>query len=288
MKKICAITLSAIMALSLAACGSAAPSAPSASLGTPDASSSLQGGALSGKVGLGGSTSVEKVIGALNEAFMLQNSGVTVTYDATGSGAGITGALDGSLDIGLSSRDLKESETGLIATPYALDGIAVIVNKENTVDNLTIEQIAKIATGTIKNWKEVGGADMEIVFFGREAGSGTRDGFESIVKVADKCAYSEELTTTGAVVGKVQASAGGIGYASLASVDEKIKPVSVEGVNASEETVLNGTYALQRPFLFVTKEGKEQSAAEKAYMAFATSKEAASIISAAGAVPLAK
>ncbi len=283
MKKIIAIALSAVLALSFAACGStASSSAP----GTSGSVAQSTNAALSGKVTTGGSTSVEKVIGALSEAFMQENTGVAVTYDPTGSGAGITGATDGTVDIGLSSRNLKDTETGLTATIFALDGIAIIVNKENKVPDLTIEQIAKIATGEIKNWSEVGGADGEIVFYGREAGSGTRDGFESIVDVKDACVYTEELTATGAVIGKVQSNVNGIGYASLASVDEKVNTVTVEGVAPSEATVQDGTYKIQRPFVFVTKEGSEPTAAVKAFMDFAKSDAAATIIANAGAVPV--
>lgn len=287
MKKIIASVTAAVLALSLVACGAPASSeaAPAQNETKPAQSTAA---ALSGKVSTGGSTSVEKVIGALNEAFMQQNTGVAVTYDPTGSGAGITGATDGTLDIGLSSRALKESETGLTATVFALDGIAIIVNKENKVADLTLEQIAKIAKGEIKNWSEVGGTDGEIVFYGREAGSGTRDGFESILGVADACVYTEELTATGAVIGKVQSNANAIGYASLASVDEKVNLVTVDGIMPTEATVQDGSYKIQRPFVFVTKEGAEQSKAVAAFIEFATGKSAAEIIANAGAVPTVK
>lgn len=286
MKKTIAFLTAAVLALSFAACGAPAAStpAPAPAAGTTSTSTA----ALSGKVSTGGSTSVEKVIGALNEAFMQQNTGVSVTYDPTGSGAGITGATDGTLDIGLSSRALKDTETGLTATVFALDGIAIIVNKENKVADLTLDQIAKIAKGEIKNWSEVGGADGEIVFYGREAGSGTRDGFESILGVADACVYTEELTATGAVIGKVQSNANAIGYASLASVDEKVNLVTVEGIVPTEATVKDGSYKIQRPFVFVTKEGAAPNAATEAFISFATSKDAAEIIANAGAVPVAK
>lgn len=293
MKKIASILTALTLALSLAACGTA-PSSKPASVAAPQSQSQNNAGntaadtTLTGKITVGGSTSMEKVIGALSEAFMEQNKGVTITFDPTGSGAGITGALEGTLDIGLSSRDLKDTETGLVSTQVALDGIAIVVNTENPVKDLTLEQIKKIATGEITNWKDLGGNDGEIVFIGREAGSGTRDGFESIVDVKDACKYSEELTATGAVIGKVQANANAIGYASLASVDEKVKAVTVGGVAASEATVLDGSYKIQRPFIFVTKEGAELSAAAQAFMDFATSAEAAEIISNAGAVPSSK
>lgn len=280
MKQIGSLALAAVLALSLAACGGASSSETASS--SPAGSSTA---ALSGKVATGGSTSMEKVIGALSEAFMQANSGVSVTYDPTGSGAGITGATEGTLDIGLSSRNLKEAETGVTATTVALDGIAIIVNSANKVSDLTLDQIAKIATGEITNWSEVGGDDGEIVFYGREAGSGTRDGFESIVGVADACVYAEELTATGAVIGKVQTNPNAIGYASLASVDEKVNTVAVEGVLPSEATVQDGSYQIQRPFVFVTKDGAAQSEAVQAFFAFVQSADAAEIIMNAGAVP---
>lgn len=230
---------------------------------------------------------MEKVIGALQEAFMESNSGVDVTYDPTGSGAGITGAQEGSLDIGLSSRALKEDETGVIATTIALDGIAVIVNTANTVEDLTTEQIAAIATGEISNWSEVGGPDAEIVVIGREAGSGTRDGFESILGVSDNCRYAQELTATGAVIAAVQSNENAIGYASLAALDDTVKAIKVGGVECTEGTVKDGSYTVQRPFVFVTSDSAEQTDAVKAFIEFATSTDAAELISAAGAVPVA-
>ena len=231
---------------------------------------------------------MEKVIGALSEAFMEANPGVDVTYDPTGSSAGVTGAADGTLDIGLSSRALKEEEIskGLKETTFALDGIAIVVNTENTATDLSLEQIAGLATGEITNWSEVGGPDAPVVLIGREAGSGTRDGFESIVGVEDKCAYEQELTSTGAVLAGVAANPNAFGYVSLASVDESVKMVTVDGVAASEETVKDGSYKIQRPFVFATKEGEELSAQAQAFYDFALSEEAAELIAAAGAVPM--
>lgn len=285
MKKVCLLLTALTMVFTLASCGDTAKSSSvQQSSGTQQSASSQ----LSGKVSTGGSTSVEKVIGALSEAYMAQNSKVTVTYDPTGSGAGITGAMDGSLDIGLSSRNLKDGESGITATPFALDGIAIVVNKANAINDISIDTLAKIAKGEITNWKELGGKDEQIVFIGREAGSGTRDGFETIVKVKDECKYSEELTATGAIIGKVQANTAAIGYASLASVDDKIKALTVEGTAASEATVQDGTYKLQRPFLILTKENTEQSAAVKSFIDFATNEANAEIIANAGAVPMAK
>ena len=219
---------------------------------------------------------------------MEANSGVDVTYDPTGSGAGVTGAADGTLDIGLSSRALKDEEKaqGLKETTFALDGIAIVVNTENTVEDLSLEQIAKLATGEITNWSEVGGPDAPVVLIGREAGSGTRDGFESIVGVEDKCAYEQELTSTGAVLAGVAANPNAFGYVSLASVDDTVKMVTVDGVAASEETVKDGSYKIQRPFVFVTKDGEELSAQAQAFYDFALSEDAAELIAAAGAVPM--
>ena len=294
MKKLISAALAASFACAaFAGCGSSAASsstapasaAPAAS--APAAAEAPAATELSGKVTTGGSTSMEKVIGALQEAFMEQNGGVDVTYDPTGSGAGITGAQEGSLDIGLSSRALKDGETGVSATVIALDGIGIIVNNANTVEDLTTDQIAAIATGEVTNWKEVGGPDAEIVMIGREAGSGTRDGFESILKVSDQCKYAQELTATGAVIAAVQANENAIGYASLAALDDSVKALKVNGIACTEETVKDGSYTVQRPFVFVTKDGAEQTPAVKAFIDFATSADAASLISNAGAVPVA-
>ena len=292
MKKLISAALAASFAcVAFAGCGSSAASSSAApASAAPDASAATAAPAateLSGKVTTGGSTSMEKVIGALQEAFMEQNSGVDVTYDPTGSGAGITGAQEGSLDIGLSSRALKDGETGVSATVIALDGIGIIVNNANTVEDLTTDQIAAIATGEVTNWKEVGGPDAEIVMIGREAGSGTRDGFESILKVSDQCKYAQELTATGAVIAAVQANENAIGYASLAALDDSVKALKVNGIDCTEETVKDGSYTVQRPFVFVTKDGAEQTPAVKAFIDFAASADAASLISNAGAVPVA-
>ena len=298
MKKIFAIVLAGIMMLSLAACGgtgsstpAAASSEPAGASGTP-ASGEPAASTLSGKVTTGGSTSVEKVVGAFIEAFMAENSGVDVTYDPTGSGAGITGAAEGTLDIGLSSRALKDDEAagGLTATTFALDGIAIIVNSENTVEDLTLEQIKGLATGEITNWSEVGGPDMPVVLVGREAGSGTRDGFESITGTKDACKLDQELTSTGGVIEAVAGNANAIGYASLSAVEGKdtVKAVTVGGVACTEETVLDGSYAIQRPFVLVTKTDAPLSTAAQAFFDYATSTAANDLIKAAGAVPVAK
>ncbi len=294
MKRFLAFTAACVMAAGLVACGGSdstgSTTTPSSAEGKPETSQSAPSKTdeLAGAVATGGSTSVEKVVGALIETFMEEHPGVDVTYDPTGSGAGITGAEDGTLDLGLSSRALKDEETakGLKATTFALDGIAIVVNPENTVTDLSMEQIAKLATGEITNWSEVGGPDAPVVLIGREAGSGTRDGFESIVDVKDKCVYEQELTSTGAVLAGVAGNPNAFGYVSLASVDESVKPVTVDGVTASEETVKDGSYKIQRPFVFVTKEGGELSAQAQAFMDYALSAEAAQFIQNAGAVPM--
>jgi len=233
-----------------------------------------------------GSTSINKVIGALGEAFEAE-SGITVTYNATGSGAGIQAVQEGRCDIGLASRNLKtqEKENGLEGTILAYDGLAIIVNPQNPVSDLNVESIAKIYTGEIKNWKEVGGNDAEIVLIGREAGSGTRDGFESITDTEDKCKYRQELTSTGDVITTVASNPNAIGYASLASVKDTIKPLTVGGVAASEETIKNGSYVVQRPFVLVTKKDSALSESAQKFFDYITSQAANDIISDAGVVP---
>lgn len=233
-----------------------------------------------------GSTSMNKVIGALGEAFEA-DTGITVSYNATGSGAGIQAVFEGRCDIGLSSRRLKDEEKakGLEETILAYDGIAIIVNSQNPVNGLNLETIAKIYTGEITNWKEVGGNDRQIVLIGREAGSGTRDGFESITGTEGKCKYRQELTSTGDVITSVASNADAIGYASLASVKDTVKAVTVGGVVPSEETVKNGTYVVQRPFVLVTKKGVKLSDSAQKFFDYATSEAANEIISEAGVVP---
>lgn len=233
-----------------------------------------------------GSTSMNKVIGALGEAFE-GDTGITVTYNATGSGAGIQAVQECRCDIGLSSRSLKEEEkaNGLKETVLAYDGIAIIVNSENPVSDLDVETIAKIYTGEITNWKEVGGNDAEIVLIGREAGSGTRDGFESITNTKDKCKYRQEQPSTGDVITTVSSNPGAIGYASLASVKDSVKALTVGGVAPSEETIKNGSYVVQRPFVLVTKEGTKLSDSAQKFFDYITSEAANQIISGAGVVP---
>ncbi len=291
MKKTLALILT--LALSLAAltgCGSKTETP--ADTNTDSSAQTEAPAALSGSVSTNGSTSMEKVIGALSEQFMTDNSGVTVTYDPTGSGAGIEAASNGSADIGLASRALKDEEkaSGLTETIVALDGIAVIVNADSKVADLTVEQIGKIFTGEITDWSEVGGDAGTISCIGREAGSGTRDGFESITGTKDACKLDQELTSTGGVIEAVAGNPNAIGYASLSAVEGKntVKAVTVGGVACTEETVLNGSYAIQRPFVLVTKTGETLSPAAQAFFDYATSSTASQLTKAAGAVPVAK
>ena len=233
---------------------------------------------------------MEKVIGALSEQFMADNSGVTVTYDPTGSGSGIEAVKNGTADIGLASRSLKDEEKsdGLTETVIALDGIAVIVNAQSKVTDLTVEQIAKIFTGEITDWSEVGGEAGTISCIGREAGSGTRDGFESITDTKDACKLDQELTSTGGVIEAVAGNPNAIGYASLSAVDETVKAITVGGVEPTEETVLDGSYAIQRNFNFIVSDSTPLSEAAQAFVDFATSADASDLIAGAGAVPVAE
>ena len=276
----------AAAAMALTACGGAASSTV-ASSAAESTSSSVAAGTLSGNVATGGSTSMKNVIAALTEGFAEVEPGVTVSYDPTGSGAGITGATDKTLDIGLSSRALKDDEKNDVdGTIVALDGIAIVVNKASKVADLTVDQLKQMFTGEITNWKDVGGDDGEIVLVGREAGSGTRDGFESIVDVKDSCKYAQELTATGAVISAVEANPLAIGYASLSAVGDTVAMVTVEGVECSEDTVKDGSYKIQRPFVFVTNKSAALSEQAQAFVDFATSKDAADLIRTAGAVPV--
>ena len=265
MKKILTMMMAAVLALSMfAGCGNTKTT---------------------GSVATDGSTSMEKVIGALGEAFQ-NDTGIRFTYNPTGSGSGIKAVQEGRCDIGLSSRDLKDEEkaAGLTGTILAYDGIAIIVNPENPVADLSLETIAKIYTGEITNWSEVGGNDVEIVLIGREAGSGTRDGFESITDTEDACKYRQELTSTGDVITTVAQNPGAIGYASVASVKDTVKAVTVDGVAPTEETIKDGSYVVQRPFVLVTKTGVELSDAAFKFFTYITSSDANEIISATGVV----
>ena len=284
-----AVCGAAAAAAALTACGGSASSAAASSVASTasSAAASTASGSLSGNVATGGSTSMKNVIAALTEGFAEVEPGVTVSYDPTGSGAGITGATDKTLDIGLSSRALKDDEKNDVdGTTVALDGIAIIVNKASKVEDLTVDKLKQMFTGEITNWADVGGDDGEIVLIGREAGSGTRDGFESIVDVKDSCKYAQELTATGAVISAVEANPLAIGYASLSAVGDTVKMVTVGGVECSEETVKDGSYEVQRPFVFVTNKSVTLSEQAQAFFDFATSTDAADLIRTAGAVPV--
>ena len=299
MKKVLAITLAAVMLLAtLVACGgnntatnnTANGTTNSTNNTTDDTNGDTATTTVSGTVNTNGSTSMEDVMGSLKEAFEAENPDVTIQYTGSGSGAGITGAQEGTCDIGLASRDLKEDETGVHQITVAKDGIAIIVNPENPVSDLTIEQIAALATGETANWADVGGNDAEVVFMGREAGSGTRDGFESITGTEDACKYQNEYTSTGEVVAGVAANPNAIGYASLSAVegDTTVKVLTVGGVAPSEATVLDGTYAIQRNFNFIISDSTELSPAAQAFVDWATSTAASDLIAGAGAVPVAE
>ncbi len=266
MKKIIAPVLAAVLALSMLA--------------------GCSGSQKGGTVNTDGSTSMADVMGALTEAFKAKEPDITVNYSGTGSGSGISGVLDGTCDIGLSSRELKQEEVdqGAVAHVVALDGVAVVVNPKNPVSDLTTEQIADIFTGKITNWSDLGGADSPIAVYGREDGSGTRSAFEEIVGVEGACTYTNEYGSTGDVIGNVASNENAIGYASLSAVDSSVTAVQVNGVTPSEATVKDGSYTIQRPFVMVTKEGTALSEAAQAFLDFAMSSEAAEYITAAGAV----
>lgn len=285
MKKLACLGLSLAMALGLmTGCGSS--NNGDATSSQDQSSTSQTQTQLTGTVNTDGSTSMESVVKALGEAFMEMNPEVTVNYSGTGSGTGIQSTIDGTCDLGLSSRALKDEEktNGALENIVALDGVAVVINPANGVEDLTVEQIAQIFTGEITNWSELGGTDGEIAVFGREAGSGTRGAFEEIVGVEDACKYTNEYSSTGDVIGNVASNPNAIGYASLSAVDDTVKAVKVNGVAPSEDTVKDGTYEIQRPFVMVTKDGAELSEAAQAFLEFAMSEDAADIIAAAGAV----
>ena len=281
MKKLISVLMASVLCVGiLAGCGAnkttetTTETAPAEEVATKDLSVSTDG-----------STSMEKVIGSLGEVFQ-EETGITFTYNPTGSGSGIKAVSEGRCDIGLSSRELKaeEVESGLTGTVLAYDGIAIIVNPENTAEDLTSETLAKIYTGEITNWSEVGGVDGEIVLIGREAGSGTRDGFESITGTEDACKYRQELTSTGDVITTVAQNPNAIGYASLASVKDTVKVLSIDGVVPSEETIKDGSYVVQRPFVLVTKTDAALSEGAQQFFDYITSDAAVEIISGAGAV----
>ncbi len=280
MKKLLALALSMTLTAGvLTACGKEEPSSD------PGAQTPSQT-ALQGKVSTNGSTSVEKVMGALIESFREVEPGITVTYDPTGSGAGLEAASNGTADIGLSSRGLKDSEKeNLTEIVVARDGIAVVVHPDNPVENLTVEEIASIAKGEITDWAQVGGGQEKIAFIGREAGSGTRGAFEELTETTDQCQYTQELTSTGAVIAAVSTTPGAIGYVSLSAVEDGVRSVQVGGVPCSEETVLDGSYPIQRPFVFAVKTDEPLSEAAQAFVDFATDPANGELYAAAGVVP---
>lgn len=281
MKKIIKLCLALLVMMSLVAC--------SGKTSTDD--ENVNGGSTTTEtktVSTDGSTSMEKVIGALGESFMANNEGVNFTYNPTGSGSGITAVSEGRCDIGLSSRALKDEEkaNGLVETVLAYDGIAIIVNNDNPVTNISLEDLTKVYTGEITNWKDLGGNDGEIVLIGREAGSGTRDGFETITNTKDNCKYRQELTSTGDVITTVSTNPDAIGYASLASVKDSVKALTVDGVTATEATIKDGSYPIQRPFVLVTKSGATLSETAQSFFDFATSADVSEIITSVGCVPV--
>ena len=253
---------------------------------TSQENAAASGKAGSASVSTDGSTSMEKVIGILGESFK-NDTGIAFTYNPTGSGSGIKAVSEGRCDIGLSSRNLKNEEkaSGLIETVLAYDGIAMIVNPDNPIQNLSLKDIAGIYTGKITNWSQVGGKNEEIVVIGREAGSGTRDGFESITKTKDGCKYRQELTSTGDVITTVAQNPNAIGYASAASIKASVKALTIDGVAVNEENIKNGSYTVQRPFVLVTKKDRELSDAAKKFFDYATSRTSNDLISKAGVVP---
>ena len=290
MKKVFSLLLSLTMVMALLAGCGGDTTTDTADDSTTDTADTTETTELSGTVNTNGSTSMEDVMGTLIEAFKEVQPGVTVNYTGSGSGAGITGAQEGTCDIGLASRDLKEDETGVSQITVAKDGIAIIVNPENPVSDLSIEQIAALATGATANWSEVGGNDAEVVFMGREAGSGTRDGFESITGTEEACVYQNEYTSTGEVVAGVASNPNAIGYASLSAVegDDTVKILTVGGVAPSEDTVLDGSYAIPRTCNFIICDSTPLSDAAQAFVDWATSTEASDLIAGAGAVPVAE
>ena len=296
MKKLTCLGLALVMALSLTACGGNNNSS-SNSNGTGNSNTGSAAGAqstdnntqtdLSGSVTTNGSTSMEKLIGIYQEVYT-ELSGTTINYNPTGSGAGITAVTEGRCDIGLASRDLKdeEKEAGLTGNVIAIDGIAIIVNPESKIADLSVEQIKQLYTGEITDWSEVGGDAGEVVVIGREAGSGTRDGFEEVVDAKDACKYNQELTSTGAVIAAVASNPNAIGYASLSAVDDTVKAVTVGGVECSEETIQSGDYAVQRNFVMVTNDNEELSAEAQAFVNWAMSADADEYVREAGCVPV--
>lgn len=307
MRKMLGFAMAATMVLGMTACGSTEEAAaPAAETPAEEAASAEdaapaeeeapaeEAGAedtadadLSGSITMAGSTSMEKLANAVAESFMAKYPNVTVTAEFTGSSAGVESVLAGSVDIGNSSRNLKDSEKegGAVQNVVAIDGIAVVVDPANTVANLTKDQLVSIYTGETKNWKDLGGADQAIVVVGREAGSGTRGGFEELLEIEDKCAYANELDSTGAVMAKVASTPGAIGYVSLDVVDDSVIALTIDDVAPTVDTIKAGDYFLQRPFVMATKgEISEQSETVKALFDYLASEEGKELITSVGLI----
>ena len=280
---VCAVSM---MAIAMTGCGNKENEAAEP-VGTVETEATGDTKELSGTLTLAGSTSMEKLCEAMSESFMEAYPDVTVTVEYTGSGAGIESLISGSVDIGDSSRHVKEDEMakGAVENVVAIDGIAVITDKENTVADITSADLVKIYCGAVKNWKELGGQDEAIVVIGREAGSGTRDAFEELLEVKDQCAYAQELDSTGAVLAKVASTPGAIGYVSLDVVDDTVSAVSIDSVEPTEEKILAGNYLLSRPFVMATK-GKieEQSELVQEWFRYIKSEEGKAVIKTVGLI----
>ena len=293
LKKMMALLSAAVLAVGVMGCGSkgndtnADANTPSQADTSTSQTASEPSGDLSGKITLAGSTSMEKLCNAMAEAFMEKYPNVTVAPEFTGSGAGLESLAKGTVDIGDASRALSDDEkaSGAVENIVAIDGIAVITDTENTVSDLTSDQLTQIYTGEITNWKDLGGADENIVVIGREAGSGTRDAFEELNDIADKCKYAQELDSTGAVLAKVAATPGAIGYVSLDVVDDTVKALQLNSVEATEDNILAGTYVLQRPFVMATMgEISEQNELVQAFFDYIHSEEGQSVIKSVGLI----
>lgn len=280
LKKIAALFVAAaVMVGGLTACGGSGNEA--------DGQNAGGNAQLNGTVTLAGSTSMEKLANALAEGFMIANQGVTVQAEFNGSSAGVEQMLAGTVEIGNASRNLKEGELseGAVENIVAIDGIAVIVDTNNTVEDITTEELVKIYTGEVNNWNQLGGANQPIVVIGREAGSGTRGAFEELLEIEDMCAYAQELDSTGTVMANVAATPGAIGYVSLDVLNDTVSVLAIDGVVASEENIVAGTYSLSRPFVMATKgEVSQQSELVQAFFAYIESEEGQAIIKQVGLI----
>ena len=288
MKKLIAIALAGVLALSMAACGAqSTETTATTAAATTAAAETTEAAKLSGTVTLAGSTSMQKLCEAMIESFEESYPDITVTAEYTGSGAGLESLVGGKTDIGNASRALKDGEkdSGAVENIVAIDGIAVITHTSNTVSNLTSQQLTDIYTGKITNWKDLGGTDEAIVVLGREAGSGTRGAFEELLDVADQCAYAQELDSTGGVLAKVASTPGSIGYVSLDVVDDTVKALSLDGVEPTEENIVAGSYKLSRPFVMATLGTvEEQNDLVKTWFNYVQSDEGQAVIKAMGLI----